>query len=250
MGWPTVSGAGLCGGPGGMRSFPGSGPARLLERHSDPHYPRRRRLVRCRFRLDWLQLLMCISIHESPPTQVFDAPRATVFFVRGEGGVLRRMLRGEAGATSKFRVSRISRSTRENGYYWAPGAEAGTPRADPPCKCARPLSGKPNSTPRPARGRCRNPSRSPGRVTARIVRVSIRWRSGRGPSRFREGYLSAPRSQGNWMSRRWMAAAVDCGGGGVASGSVARTARRARWLRPLALPPRGHPVGASARVIC
>jgi hypothetical protein len=142
-------------GPGGCGPWPG------LARGSWKGTPirttrARRRLVRCRFRMGWLQLLMCISIHESPPTQVFDAPRATVCFGAGRRHrrVLRRMLRGEAGAISKFRVSRISRSTRENGYYWAPGAEV---RADPPCKCARPLSGKPNSMPRPARGRCRNP---------------------------------------------------------------------------------------------
>jgi hypothetical protein len=56
-----------------------------------------------------------------------------------------------------------------------------------------------------------------------------------------DGRFSAPRSQGKRASRMAMLSAAVAGGdarGGAASGRIARSARRARWLRPYALPPR------------
>src|SRR5450631_4000769 len=52
---------------------------------------------------------------------------------------------------------------------------------------------------------------------------------------------SAARSQGNWRFSTAMASAVVCRrtvGGGLPGGDVRNNARRSRWLRPKALPPR------------
>ncbi len=65
-------------------------------------------------------------------------------------------------------------------------------------------------------------------------------RSGRG-GWFQDSRFSAPRSQGKRASRMAMLSAVvarGAGHGGTASRGITRSARRARWLRPHALPPR------------
>jgi hypothetical protein len=59
--------------------------------------------------------------------------------------------------------------------------------------------------------------------------------------RLRETRFSAPRSHGNCASRTAIASAAVSAGvarGGTGWGSAARRARRARWLRAWALPPR------------
>ena len=59
--------------------------------------------------------------------------------------------------------------------------------------------------------------------------------------RFQDRCFSAPRSHGKRASSTMMLSAVvagDAAQGGTAGGGVAPSARRARWLRPYALPPR------------